>query len=679
MAEELSARIDTELAERISTAEARNFSDFAFLIVSGDPSANLLQRSPLAEYPVLQDLPGVIGYFQVDAKGTFTSPLVPSSGSATKLGISATELDGRSEIAGQIASILADNNLLRKTPAPPDRTRVPESEGISRKDSEVRESATSSPYRSVDKLDAEGDIVAAIDSPQSFDEQLRQYARGDSDVSQQAFDQLNSAASGAEGTGAESRRNKERAAQDEYTKLADLKFDDTLEKKIEQTGDKAAATVSAAAPNGKSVALNRARRLEQSSLPESPVTNELESADQAASDAKSAATSITTFSSEIDPYEFSQLDSGHLVLFRNVWRNSERTIQGILLDTDTFLSNAIEKEFRATSLSDMSNLIVAYQDNIIRDMRGGSSSSYPVSSAVLQGTLLYRDSLSAPFDRLDLVFSINRLPPGPGAGVLLWTSVVTAIVFLTGFMVLYRLGLSQIKLARQQQDFVSAVSHELKTPLTSIRMYGEMLVQGWVSEDKRKQYYAYIHDESERLGRLISNVLQLARITRNEPHFDLHTRTVSDLMDQLASKIGNQVERAGFILSIQRNETSDRSNVQIDDDSFAQIMINLVDNAIKFSKHAENKSIDIANLSSSPGTVTFSVRDYGPGIARDQMKKIFQLFYRAESELTRETVGTGIGLAIVHQLALSMNGEVDVINMNPGAEFRLTLPATRDN
>jgi signal transduction histidine kinase len=110
--------------------------------------------------------------------------------------------------------------------------------------------------------------------------------------------------------------------------------------------------------------------------------------------------------------------------------------------------------------------------------------------------------------------------------------------------------------------------------------------------------------------------------------------------------------------------------VAVDADAFTQIVINLVDNAIKFSKNAEHKIIEIGSRLSGDKRILFSVRDYGPGIPADQMKKIFQLFYRSESELTRETVGTGIGLAIVHQLALAMDGNVDLINVEPGAEFR---------
>jgi len=218
---------------------------------------------------------------------------------------------------------------------------------------------------------------------------------------------------------------------------------------------------------------------------------------------------------------------------------------------------------------------------------------------------------------------------------------------------------------------VSAVSHELKTPLTSIRMYGEMLKEGWADEEKRQTYYEFIHEESERLTRLISNVLQLAKITRNEPQFDPKPIRVGELMSNTESKISSQVERAGFELRFNRDDDADQATINMDEDCFAQIIINLVDNAIKFSRNAKHKTIEIGSKLAGDNRVLFSIRDYGPGIPQDQMKKIFQLFYRSESELTRETVGTGIGLAIVHQLTFAMNGTVDMINAEPGAEFRV--------
>jgi signal transduction histidine kinase len=147
-------------------------------------------------------------------------------------------------------------------------------------------------------------------------------------------------------------------------------------------------------------------------------------------------------------------------------------------------------------------------------------------------------------------------------------------------------------------------------------------------------------------------------------------------MSKTESKISNQIERAGFELRFQTINDADQATINIDEDCFAQIIINLVDNAIKFSKTAENKVIEVSSKRSKDGRILFSVRDYGPGIPKDQMKKIFELFYRSESELTRETVGTGIGLAIVHQLTLAMNGNVDLINAGPGAEFRIWFSIT---
>ena len=236
------------------------------------------------------------------------------------------------------------------------------------------------------------------------------------------------------------------------------------------------------------------------------------------------------------------------------------------------------------------------------------------------------------------------------------------------------MGLSQISLVQQQQDFVSSVSHELKTPLTSIRMYGEMLKEGWASDEKKQQYYEFIHDESERLARLISNVLQLASLTRNEPPIEMKTVSVEELMMVIESKISGQVERAGFSLDIDCDPEIAGRMIVTDQDCFAQIIINLVDNAIKFSRGAAKNSIEIRCRSSGSDKIAVLVRDHGPGIARDQMRKIFDMFYRTESELTRETVGTGIGLAIVHRLGVTINAEIDVVNKDPGAEFRIVLP-----
>jgi signal transduction histidine kinase len=706
-AEELTARIDKKLIDIISAADQRSFADYAFLVVTGDPSANFIQRSPLSAYPVNDALPGVIGYFQVGAAGEFSTPLLPPPGSdAASLGITPIELAERRQLSAAIIAVLADNQLVRTRPepgadselAPPAATPEVVNEEEAQEglyfDSRVRQrSAEPAAPREVIAAPATGEIVLQLNGAASSNSMVgdKDSSIGSEDAkakasvdrleaySQQVFDQLGERVAKvplpARNTAAtemadDITTDSELALRkNSIGKVSELKLDEDLQRKSEVA--ERFELNSPAATDGRDDAPARSKRREQTALPESAAP-----AEQAASLQTDMPTDlrVSTFESELDPFEFSLLDSGHCVIFRKVWRDGERFIQGLLLEKNAFVQSAIESNFIDTALFDMSSMLIAYRDDVIYTASRIDTvepMSYP---AEMSGALLYRSRLTAPFDSLELIFTIKGLPAGPGASVLGWVTLVLAVVFVGGFITLYRLGRSQIQLARQQQDFVSAVSHELKTPLTSIRMYGEMLKEGWADEDKRQSYYEFIHDEAERLSRMIANVLQLAKITRNEPQFDLQARNVGELLSNIESKISNQVDSAGFKLVVTRDDKATQATLNIDEDCFAQIVINLVDNAIKFSKNATDKAIDISCAVSRGDSVVFSIRDYGPGIPRDQLKKIFGLFYRSESELTRETVGTGIGLAIVRELTLAMSGSLDVVNRQPGVEFRVSFP-----
>jgi signal transduction histidine kinase len=659
-AEALVERIDFALEQRVGTAEARSFDDYAFLNGAG----GVLRPSPLSAFPPLEDIPGVLGYFQVDPDGRFSTPLLPpETVPADQFGIDGAELAERQTLAAAALQILAENQLVRTTPAR--ETRAQEEPDIE----EIVGSAVS-----VDRDRAEFEAPADPDpAVVVLNESFRSLADAPPAAvspEQQAFDRLNQPAlqetSGGRDAGAATPAPALASRARGLGKVEELALDDDLEQKSEalkrQLVDERLAET-----EGPDDPPSRARRVEQSVLPAAPAEADLR---------RDEPLRVTTFESEIDPYQFSLLDSGHGVLYRNAWRDGARYIQGILIDSSGFSQNIIETSFQTSSLAGMSTLIMGYEDDIIRVVRGNRDADAYSGAGDLEGALLYRARLSPPFERLELILSIETLPPGPGATVLGWTTMVIAIVFTVGFWALYRLGVSQIRLAQQQQDFVSAVSHELKTPLTSIRMYGEMLKEGWTDEEKRRQYYDYIHDESERLTRLISNVLQLAKMTRESPQVTLRPIDMRQLVDLLQSKIAGHVSRAGYELDMRIDDDVSGLAVQLDEDCISQVIINLVDNAIKFSRDAERQRIEIRVRKDSDNHVVIAVRDFGPGIPKDQLKKIFRLFYRSESELTRETVGTGIGLAIVHQLTSAMGGSVDVINRDPGAEFRLLFPAS---
>jgi signal transduction histidine kinase len=619
-AEDLAARIDAALRTTMAAEDARSFGAYSFLVVEGDAAANFVQRSPLSAFPIDSALPGVLGYFQVDAAGNLTTPLLPEEGvAASDYGITSVEQAARAERVALLRDLLARNQLVRG----------------SREEDVAALEAPQLPLR----LDDSRAVRPPAASPPA-------------ESSQAAFDRL--------GADEQQRVRLEAAEQQRAATGAALPRDNAAEAvtQLRET----AVSASRVGPGASAEA--RQKRVEQAFVAE-PAAADAESN----ANAPKAEVTVRTFAGEIDPFELGVLDTGHLVLFRNVWRDGQRYVQGALVEREVFVASAIGAPYRSSSVSSASRLDVAFQGTVL-DRLTGDANAYRTAAGDLVGTVLHRVRLSPPFGDAELTFLVDALPRAPGAALLAWIAVTLAAVLTGGFYLMYRFGAGQMRLARQQQDFVSAVSHELKTPLTSIRMYGEMLKQGWADDAKRHTYYDYIHSESERLSRLIENVLQLARLTRNTQRFDLRSVSVAELLDLVRSKVSTQVERAGFQLAV-RNEAPEGTAVVVDADCAAQIFINLVDNALKFSAAAAVKSVEITARRGSDGGVLFTVRDFGPGVPKEQMKKIFELFYRVENELTRETVGTGIGLALVRQLAAAMGARVDVRNCEPGAEFRL--------
>lgn len=664
LADELGLRIDAELQRLIAAEEARGYADYRFVVVAGDPATStVLQRSPLARYPVHADIPGVVGYFQVAADGEFSTPLLPDDLSDPgRWGMAADEIGRRVALRDQLLDVLRRNALLERRGAVPGalagKKEAPEGRlgaagKVGAETRRGRQDANTAVSTDEGRLaDARRDV--------SLEEAYRLPSAAEPDknpapaqervvASQAAFDQLNVAVPPRAGETA-------RESGNELGKVDDLRIGRNFQSDAQRQAPAYEQKLKASLPN-------RTTRKEQTAVV----------------DAGSARTNtvprVRTFESELDPFEYSRLDDRHGVLFRKVWRDGQRTIQGLILDQDAFLAGAIVQPFEETALAQMSDLVISYRHDVLRLQRATGADLPGKLSSVreLTGEMLHQLRLSAPFDDLQLLWNIRRLPAGPGGRLVTWAGIVLLVLLVGTFALLYRLGLRQLNLARQQQDFVSAVSHELNTPLTSIRMYAEILSEGWADAAKQREYYAYIRAESERLSRLIANVLQLARMERRELQLDLKPFRIATLLDLLRSKVASQIERSGFGVNYALDPGLAERELRVDADAFVQILINLVDNALKFSAKAARREIDIA-IRAQGGDAVWSVRDYGPGVDKSQIRKIFQLFYRPGSELTRETLGTGIGLALVRQLARAMHGEADVVQRDPGAEFVLRLP-----
>ena len=256
--------------------------------------------------------------------------------------------------------------------------------------------------------------------------------------------------------------------------------------------------------------------------------------------------------------------------------------------------------------------------------------------------------------------------------------LIGSIMFLLlggGLISIYRLTQSQLNLAQKRQDFISAVSHELKTPLTTIKMRAEILQSSYNKMDdaKRMRSFDQIASESDRLTRLIQNVLDLSKLDGNRWVANIRKDRPKAVLDDFVTMYTKNIEDHGFSLTVSCDTDIDKVQLMMDRDAVMQILTNLVDNSLKFSKNADYKMI-IIELKIDVDHVYLAVRDYGPGIPPSEMKKVFQEFYRVENEMTRTTKGTGIGLSMVKKLCALSNMRIEIENAGPGLRTKIHFP-----
>ena len=287
--------------------------------------------------------------------------------------------------------------------------------------------------------------------------------------------------------------------------------------------------------------------------------------------------------------------------------------------------------------------------------------------------LVFRYQFDEPFTDVAGLLKLDPLPASGGARYLWWLSALVVLASTLGLLALYRMVAVAVGFAERQQNFVSAVTHELKTPLTAIRLYGEMLRDGLVPDEaKRRQYFSVITAESERLTRLVNNVLELAKLQRKRQDVSLIAGPVEPVLREVVDIVEPHAKKEGFEIRIQ--VSPDLPDALYDRDGLQQVLFNLIDNAIKYANNGSKKLILIEAEQRDTG-VSVSVSDHGPGLSERYVGKVFEPFFRGESELTRTAKGTGIGLALVRGLVESMGGKVTAENLAGGGfKVRLSLP-----
>jgi two-component system phosphate regulon sensor histidine kinase PhoR len=251
---------------------------------------------------------------------------------------------------------------------------------------------------------------------------------------------------------------------------------------------------------------------------------------------------------------------------------------------------------------------------------------------------------------------------------------LSGLVVIAGSVVILVAAARERKLSNLKSDFVANVSHELKTPLSLVRMFGELLQSGRVDNDaKRAEYLRIIVSESERLAALIENVLDFAKVERGKAAYQFAEGRVPDVVARAAEACHARAEREGVELELELDE--DVPVIAIDERALEIAVINLVDNAVKYAP--EGKLVRVT-VTADAGHVQVRVTDRGPGISDEEKRRIFERFVRGKNTNKQRVRGSGIGLALVKHIAEAHGGSAWVEDAEGGgSSFVLTLSRRR--
>lgn len=224
---------------------------------------------------------------------------------------------------------------------------------------------------------------------------------------------------------------------------------------------------------------------------------------------------------------------------------------------------------------------------------------------------------------------------------------------------------------QKQEDFISTVSHELRTPLTSIRGFAQTMLSSWdaLDDENKKKFLQIIEQQSNRLINLVENMLSVNKLQSFKDKFVYKSVNANSIIDTVVQIVKHKYSEHIFDLKLNKNIP----NIVVDTDKFQQILINLIENAAKYSNDGTKVTV-ISNFSSTSEFISIKIIDEGIGIKQEDFDKIFTKFSRLDNPLTRKVQGSGLGLYITKTLVQKMSGNISVSSDENGSTFEILLP-----
>lgn len=362
---------------------------------------------------------------------------------------------------------------------------------------------------------------------------------------------------------------------------------------------------------------------------------------------------VATF--QIDPTD----GEPELFLVREVDVGGARFVQGLWAEWEpsrAWLLSQVRDLLGDSLLAGANASLVPTPPGGVRELVGDATDALTGTLASLPCTLVLRGIVPP---------RIEGPTPTEVALIVAWVVVLAAIIAF-GFVLRAALELSE-----RRGEFVSAVTHELRTPLTTFCLYSEMLADGMVRDPQaQREYLVTLKHESSRLRRIVESVLAYARLEDGRSKARPAPIRLDALLDACLPALTRRATEGGFELRVARGEHGEHS-VEVDQQSFEQVLFNLVDNACKYAHAASDRRLELeTSIDGARWRLEFS--DHGPGIPAGKEREIFHAFRRATGDDAR-IPGLGLGLSLARGLARQMGGELELVPA-PGARFRFTLP-----
>ncbi|MFO7524826.1 MAG: HAMP domain-containing sensor histidine kinase [Ignavibacteriaceae bacterium] len=367
---------------------------------------------------------------------------------------------------------------------------------------------------------------------------------------------------------------------------------------------------------------------------------------------------------KIEPLKSELIQNHILLIFTLEQEGDTKKLCGLIIDPQTFVFRILSPKIQAVAQDEFVISVISRID----DFRFNSTKDFEVKDVQLEKPLWIIP---------DYVFGISLVGKTiqdlvrERAATNIMLIIILSVFLVIGVYIVYRNVKKEVELAQIKADFVSNVSHELRTPLALISMYAETLEMDRVkTEDKKKEYYQIISQETNRLGKIVNTILNFSKTEAGKRKYSFSLMDINELIEQVFNNYNFHLHNKGFEFHFKKQ--TDLPMVNIDPEAVSEAVINLIDNAVKYS--SEKKEVTI-NTGSSNGYVFVEVSDKGIGIDENDQKKIFDKFYRVSTGSVHNVKGTGLGLSLVKHIVDAHNGKIELKSkLNEGSSFKILLP-----